>query len=398
MRIKNTISFIILIYALAVFGKPFFEEQMIFPLQDKHVHSSSIVQTANGDLLACWFHGSGERTADDVLVQGARLKKGETTWSPVFLMADTPGFPDCNPVLFIDPQERLHLFWVAVLAHRWEQSLLKYRISTDFENDGPPIWDWQGVITLKPGEKFAKAVKQGFEANAPEALWAEYAPAYEDMIIQAAQDPIKRQMGWMPRTHLLVLPSGRILLPLYSDGFCLGLVAISDDGGDTWHASSPMVGPGLNQPSIVRKKDGTLVAYMRDEGNSPSRVFISKSADEGETWSYAVQIDIPNPSSSLEVILLESGRWLMIFNDAEEGRHSLAAALSDDEGESWKWKRHIALVGRGQKSFSYPSVFQTRDTMLHLTYSYDDGPHETIKHAVFNETWILESRAANKNQ
>ena len=30
----------------------------IFPLQGKHVHSSSIVECPNGDLLACWFHGS----------------------------------------------------------------------------------------------------------------------------------------------------------------------------------------------------------------------------------------------------------------------------------------------------------------------------------------------------
>ena len=386
----------IILFAIpSLSAKPVFEEQMIFSLQDKHVHSSSIVQTGNGDLLACWFHGSGERTADDVLVQGARLKMGDKTWSPVFLMADTPGFPDCNPVLFVDPQDRLHLIWVAVLAHSWKQSLLMYRRSADFQNPGAPIWNWQGVITLKPGEEFARIVKEEFKANAPEGLWAEYAPSYEDMIINAAQDPIKRQMGWMPRTHLLTLPSGRILLPLYSDGFCLGLVAISDDGGDTWRASSPMVGPGLNQPSIVRQKDGTLVAYMRDEGNTPSRVFVSTSVDEGETWSYARQIDIPNPSSSLEVISLQSGRWLMIFNDAEEGRHSLAAALSDDEGQTWSAMRHVALVEKGTKSFSYPSVIQTKDGLLHLTYSYDDGPHETIKYAVFNEEWILES--AHKN-
>ena len=81
----------------------------IFPLQGKHVHSSSIVECPNGDLLACWFHGSGERTADDVVVQGARLKKGSKKWSPVFLMADTPHFPDCNPVLFVDQIGRAHV-------------------------------------------------------------------------------------------------------------------------------------------------------------------------------------------------------------------------------------------------------------------------------------------------
>ena len=54
-----------------------FESTLIFPLQEKHVHSSSAVELPNGDLLSCWFQGSGERTANDVAVMGARLKKGQ---------------------------------------------------------------------------------------------------------------------------------------------------------------------------------------------------------------------------------------------------------------------------------------------------------------------------------
>ena len=47
----------------------------IFPFQNQHVHGSSIIEAPNGDLLACWFYGSGERTANDVIIQGSRLKK-----------------------------------------------------------------------------------------------------------------------------------------------------------------------------------------------------------------------------------------------------------------------------------------------------------------------------------
>jgi hypothetical protein len=71
---------------------PFFHTRV------KHVHGSSIVEAPNGDLIACWFYGSGERTANDVLIQGSRLKKGTKDWEPVFIMADTPDIPDCNPV------------------------------------------------------------------------------------------------------------------------------------------------------------------------------------------------------------------------------------------------------------------------------------------------------------
>ena len=40
------------------------EHKLIFPLQDQHVHGSSIVELPNGDLLSCWFQGSGERKAN----------------------------------------------------------------------------------------------------------------------------------------------------------------------------------------------------------------------------------------------------------------------------------------------------------------------------------------------
>jgi predicted neuraminidase len=368
--------------------QPFFEEEDIFPLQPKHVHSSSIVECPNGDLLVCWFHGSGERTADDVVVQGSRLKKGSTQWEDLFLMADTPGFPDCNPILFVDKKERLRIFWISVLAHRWEQSILKYRIATDYQQTGAPRWEWQDNLLLKPGNAFARTVEQGFKKHGEESVWAEFAPAYEDMIVKASKDMAKRQLGWMPRTHVTILKSGRYLLPLYSDGYCLGLAAISDDHGDTWRASLPMVGPGLNQPSIVQKQDGTLVAYMRNEGIKPMRVLKSISVDEGETWSFAEFTDIPNPAASVEVIALHDGSWVMVYNDTERGRHSLAAALSQDEGQTWQWKRHIALADPKEKSFSYPSVIQVQDDRIHITYSYAAGPERTIKHVVLNQEWI----------
>nr|MBC8359792.1 exo-alpha-sialidase [Candidatus Desulfatibia profunda] len=103
----------------------------IFPLVKEHVHGSAIVELPNGDLLAAWFQGSGERWADDVLIMGARLQAGKGKWSKPFVMADVPGFPDINPILFIDPQNRLWLMWYTVIANQWETSLLKYRISTD---------------------------------------------------------------------------------------------------------------------------------------------------------------------------------------------------------------------------------------------------------------------------
>ncbi len=374
---------------VAAAAAPFHEERLVFPLQPQHVHSSSIIECPNGDLLAAWFQGSGERRAYDVVIQGARLRAGSTAWSDVFLLADTPHLPDCNPVLFVDARQELTLFWIAVLGDSWNHCLLRLRKSKDYVQDGPPAWYWQDDLILTPGAEFVEALQAGLpRLSIATADYGGHAPAPAEALIQAAKDPGKRQLGWMPRTHLLVLPSGRVLFPLYSDGFYAGLMAISDDGGQTWRPSRPIVGVGLNQPSVVRRRDGTLVAYMRREGPPPPRVQVSSSKDEGESWSLAEACDIPNPNSSLEVIALHDGRWVMVYNDTEEDRHRLALALSEDEGRTWKHQRHLERAEGGR--FHYPSLLQTRAGRLELTYTYQPGPNtgRSIKHVSLDADWI----------
>ena len=360
----------------------------IFPYQNKHVHASSVVEAPNGDLIACWFYGSGERTANDVLVQGSRLKKSAKEWDPVFIMADTPDLPDCNPVLFINPNDELMLFWIAVRANGWENSILRYKISSDYDKTGAPKWNWQDIIILKPGESFYRSIKKAFEDNYSNPGWAEYALPYEKLITAAAADKEKRQKGWMTRIHPTVLSSGRILLPLYSDGFNVALAAISDDDGKSWRASNPIVGFGPIQPTFAKRKDGSIMAYLRDSGAAPQRIMMSESSDQGETWSFAIDTDIPNPGSSLEVTVLKNGHWVMAYNDTEDNRNSWAVSLSEDEGKTWKWKRHIGQAADQSESFSYPSLIQTKDGKLHLTYSYGNPSGKTIMHASFDEKWI----------
>ena len=389
MKHPSLFAALAIIIAAAAAAEPVCTVEDIFAPQDKHVHGSSIVQCPNGDLLTCWFHGSGERSADDVLVQGARRRKGHSQWSDVFVMADSPGFPDCNPVLFRDASDRLWLFWIAVHASRWECSVTKYRRAEDYQGDGPPRWSWQDTIDLKPGDAFPEAIKAKFdELDIGEGIWGEYALPYTRQLVEAAADPRKRQFGWMTRIHPLVLPSGRILLPLYSDGFNVSLAAISDDLGETWRASGPIVGLGPIQPTLVRRTSGEILAYMRDSGDAPYRVLLSSSTDDGETWSPAIDTDIPNPSSSLEVIALQGGQWFMICNDTEDGRHLLTAHLSDDEGHTWKWSRPLEFKEDRSESYAYPSVIQSQDGLLHMTYSYKSPAGATIRHRTINTQWI----------
>ena len=139
---------------------PIYSSELIFPLEHWHNHASCVVECPNGDLLVCWFHGSGERQADDVKVEGARLPKGSKTWQPRFTMADTPGYPDTNCTMFIDPRRRLWLLWPTILANEWHTALMKYRISSDYQREGPPRWESNDVLHVTPGPEFERAVAQ----------------------------------------------------------------------------------------------------------------------------------------------------------------------------------------------------------------------------------------------
>src|SRR6185436_20166938 len=160
-------AFLILIlvsFAGAFAGeRGFLKGAFIFPTETWHNHASCIVEAPNGDLIVCWFHGSGERTADDVKILGARKKKGQDTWSEPFEMADTPGYPDTNCAMFIDPQGRLWLLWPTILANEWETALMKYKIASRYDSDGPPQWEVSENLHVTPGKEFEEEVAKYLE-------------------------------------------------------------------------------------------------------------------------------------------------------------------------------------------------------------------------------------------
>lgn len=366
---------------------PSYEAELIFPLHPKHNHAPSIVECPNGDLLASWFRGSGEREADDVAIYGARRKQGAKEWSEPFVMADTPGFPDGNTAMHIDRQGRLWLFWPLVLANTWESCVPHYRISENYQAPGAPDWKWQSAIFLKP-QNFAATMKEGLAhrlklADKP----PDDAPTAKKRteLKKLFDDKLASRLGWQVRCKPTVLPSGRMLLPLYSDTFSVGLMALSDDEGKSWFASEPLAGFGNIQPSVLRRTDGTLMAYMRENGPL-HKIRTAESRDEGMTWGPVGVADLPNPGSGLDGVVLRNGRWLLVYNDTVSKRASLAVSLSDDEGRIWKWTRHLERESSG--SYHYPAVIQAKADCIHVVYSYFVKGGKSIKHAAFDEDWV----------
>ncbi len=367
---------------------PFHRGELVFPLRAEHNHAPGLVECANGDLLASWYRGSGERSSDDVAVYGARFRHGGDRWSEAFLMADTPGFPDCNTAMHIDRRGRLWLFWPVIIANSWESCLTQYRVSSDYLGEGPPRWEWQGNILLKP-EGFREIMTEALEAR----LKASGAALPDDARTGAKIETLKARigdklysrLGWQPRCKPTVLPSGRILLPLYSDTYSAGIMAVSDDEGKTWRASRPLAGFGSIQPTVLRRNDGTLVAYMRENGPI-ERIRVSESRDDGMTWGAVGATELPNPGAGIDGVRLANGRWLLVYNDTTRDRNSLAVSLSEDEGRSWKWTRHLERQAKG--SYHYPAVIQGREGLIHCIYSYFVDAGKSMKHVAFNEAWV----------
>jgi predicted neuraminidase len=379
---------------------PLFEADNIFAPEPMHSHGSSIVETPEGDLIAAWFYGRGEKSDDTLVIDGARKNRGEDAWSKPFLMADSQDLPDQNPVLYIDPRGTLWMFWICSQDNTYDTYLVKYRTSTSYEGDGAPIWDWQDVIHVRPKDLDARLLED-MDTHADQYdAYLESHKKYPEWITDAkaaVQYKLSQRQGWMTRIHPVMVSDSRMVLPLYSDAFACSLAAITEDWGKTWTFSEPILNINV-QACFVPKKNGDIVAMMRDRG-AEKKIPRSVSKDGGITWSHTEMMQLPNPDSSVDCIVLANGNWVLVCNDTDGsgprgGRNQLGAYLSDDEGVTWKWSRNLEKHDESCAA-SYPSVIQAKDGTIHCTYTYSPSPDETIRHARFNEAWIREGNTGN---
>ncbi|MCK5346018.1 MAG: exo-alpha-sialidase, partial [Candidatus Heimdallarchaeota archaeon] len=98
--------------ALAFDEKPIFQEHMVAPSGEelKFSHGSTVVELPDRSLYCAWYAGSREK-GDDVAIWGSRLEKESDNWSKATVIIDTPGKSEGNPVLFLDRNRLLWLFY-----------------------------------------------------------------------------------------------------------------------------------------------------------------------------------------------------------------------------------------------------------------------------------------------
>ncbi len=134
----------------------------------------------------------------------------------------------------------------------------------------------------------------------------------------------------------------------------------SDDGGKTWtksgsDISSPcypgFVGNnyGADEPSLIALKDGRLWMLMRTQTGF---LYESFSSDQGETWSAGRPSRFVASSSPPVLWRMPDDRLFVLWNNCEsppahEGagvyvnRDALHAAVSEDEGRTWRGFREV---------------------------------------------------------
>jgi predicted neuraminidase len=300
-------------------------------------HASTIVETKSG-LVAAWFGGTHERHPD-VGIWVSRHVNG--VWTPPAEVANGVGFatnrlPTWNPVLFQPQTGPLMLF---------------YKV-------GPSPSTWWGMLTTSTND--------GKTWSAPRRL--------PDGIL----GPIKNKP--------VELPNGDILCGSSTEGAEGWRVHFerTADFGLTWTATPPLNDGkviGAIQPSLLFHKEVGLQALGRTR---QGRVFEIWSKDAGKTWGKMALTALPNPNAGTDAVTLQGGWQLLVYNHSTKNRSPLNVAVSHG-GKEWQAALVLEDAAEAPNGFSYPAVIQTRDGLVHITYTWK---RERIKHAVVDPAML----------
>lgn len=319
------------------------EEFLFTKAEFPSCHSATIVELPNRELLCTYFGGTYERHPDvEIRLQ---RKKLDGTWSPPVSVAhgiqpDGERFPTWNPVLF---------------QPRGGDLMLYYKV-------GPSPKEWWG--------EFITSKDYGHTWSQPQRL--------EGNLL----GPIKNKPIQLSDGTLLSGSSDE------SDGWKVH-VERSTDGGKSWSFIGPL-NDGKKmaaiQPALLTHVDGSIQMLSRTNTSGEERITETWSRDGGLTWSAMSWTTLPNNNSGLDAVTLQDGRHLLIYNHAtreqegmgHKGRGVLNLAVSKD-GKTWEAALMLDYIDEPEKQYSYPSIIQTTDGLVHIVYTWH---RERIKHVV----------------
>ncbi len=325
------------------FKKGIVQEEFIFNRSSfPESHSATIVETPKG-LVAAWFGGTKEGNKD-VCIWTSHLVNNQWT-KPVQvadgIINDSTRYPCYNPVLFQVPSGELLLF---------------YKI-------GPNVAGWKGYMM--------RSKDHGKTWSARESL--------PDGFL----GPIKNKPE---------LVNGVLLCPSSTEkNGWKAHIEFTTDFGKTWSKTAPINDGTIMQaiqPSILQHKNGSLQILCRSRNTTLNESF---SKDGGKTWSEMKASNLPNNNSGTDAVTLADGRHMLVYNHAipnaswvkgKGPRTPLNVAISND---GKKWFAVAVLEDSPVSQYSYPSIIQTKDGLVHIVYTWR---RERIKHVVINPSKI----------
>ncbi|MFY1046688.1 sialidase family protein [Chryseobacterium sp. GP-SGM7] len=304
----------------------------------KQCHASTLTETKSGKIIAAWFGGDHEGDSS-VKIWSSELENQK--WSaPKIIVENYSGKlksePLWNPVLYSLPKsDTLFLFYK--------------------EGQNPRAWKGFSKISTNEGKSWLESVE------------------------------LKNLIGPVKNRPLL-LKNGNLISPSsieFSEKDWKVHLEISKDRGKTWRkipVNYNQKDAQVIQPSILEHQNGSLQLLARSQQN---KVMTAYSKDHGETWSQWEPTNLANPNSGTDVIKLKDNTFLIVYNPEIsgknwwEGRTKLNIAMSDD-GRNWKDVLTLEN-GKDGDEFSYPTVIQTGDGKIHISYTWN---RKSIIHAV----------------
>jgi alpha-L-fucosidase len=251
-------------------------------------------------------------------------------WTEPILMADgrsgqVPALPCWNPVLFRSTSGTLFLF---------------YKV-------GKNPREWFGRMKSSPDEGCS---------------WTEPVELPAGIIGPVKNKPVE-------------LPDGKLLCPSSTENEKDWKVQMElfDPRAKNWHVTkvdqeSPFQ---VIQPAILVLNDSTYRILCRSKSDL---IITSESKDYGLTWSNLAPSTLPNPNSGIDAVTLRNGTHLLVYNplvsgrEWMNGRNRLNLAWSAD---GLTWTDILVLENEQAGEFSYPAIIQSRDGLVHLTYTYN---------------------------
>jgi len=186
----------------------------------------------------------------------------------------------------------------------------------------------------------------------------------------------------------------------------------SDDHGAQWQQSpdalSLVLGTpnvtryGAIEPALIELRDGRIWMLVRDRGG---RLWESFSVN-AERWSPLVRTGFISSDSPADMLRLRDGGMVLLTNACQNwtdprsyamgGREVLHAAISRDEGRTWRGFREILhetdVVSGGDRGTSYASVAENSAGKVVVVSGQGEGKRAVV---MFDPTWLEEPGARN---